>query len=87
MSSPEESTSYAKEQFLVYQTGGEQLKIAEGELPAANVKEFLTVRSKGNRRVSSTLEHYNFGAIISVGYRIATLNKRSQEIVSGIFKS
>jgi hypothetical protein len=44
---------------------------AEGELPAAaTVKEFLIVRQEGSRQVSRAVEHYNFDAIISVGYRV-----------------
>jgi|SRR5665213_522400 len=44
---------------------------AEGELQeAATVKEFLTVRQEGNRKVSRSVEYYNLDAIISVGYRV-----------------
>lgn len=43
----------------------------EGELEeAATVKEFLTVRKEGKRKVQRALMHYNLDAIISVGYRI-----------------
>src|SRR5665213_2468291 len=43
---------------------------AEGELQeAATVKEFLTVRQEGNRKVSRSVEYYSLDAIISVGYR------------------
>ena len=34
------------------------------------VKESLTVRQEGNRRVSRNVEHYNLDVIISVGYRV-----------------
>jgi len=34
------------------------------------VKESLTVRQEGNRRVSRSVEHYNLDVIISVGYRV-----------------
>ena len=37
---------------------------------AATVKEFLTVRQEGSRRVSRSVEHYNLDVIISVGYRV-----------------
>jgi len=43
----------------------------EGELTeAATVKNFLTVRQEGARKVSRNLEYYNLDAIISVGYRV-----------------
>ena len=34
------------------------------------VKESLTVRQEGKRRVSRSVEHYNLDVIISVGYRV-----------------
>lgn len=44
---------------------------SEGEVQAAaTVKEFLTVRQEGTRRVSRSVEHYNLDVIISVGYRV-----------------
>jgi len=43
----------------------------EGELTAeATVKNLLTVRQEGSRKVSRNLEYYNLDAIISVGYRV-----------------
>ena len=43
----------------------------EGELdPAVTIKDFLIVRTEGNREVSRTIAYYNLDAIISVGYRI-----------------
>jgi hypothetical protein len=43
----------------------------EGELDTgATCKEYLQVRSEGNRRVNRTLMHYSLDAIIAVGYRI-----------------
>lgn len=43
----------------------------EGELTEeATVKNFLTVRQEGTRKVSRRLEYYNLDAIISVGYRV-----------------
>ena len=45
--------------------------IAEGELPAdRTVKEYLTVRTEGDRAVRRRVEHYNLDMIISVGYRV-----------------
>jgi hypothetical protein len=44
---------------------------AEGELdPDRTVKEYLTVRSEGSRRVSRNVAHYRLEAIIAVGYRV-----------------
>lgn len=37
---------------------------------AGTVKESLTVRQEGNRRVSRSVEYYNLDVIISVGYRV-----------------
>ncbi len=43
----------------------------EGELdPEATVKEYLTVRTEGNRKVNRNISHYNLDAIIAVGYRV-----------------
>jgi hypothetical protein len=43
----------------------------EGELtPEATLKQFLTVRQEGPRKVSRNLDYYNLDAIISVGYRV-----------------
>ena len=36
----------------------------------ATAKEFLAVRSEGNRQVQRNLKHYNLDAIISIGYRV-----------------
>jgi len=45
--------------------------LAEGELSRkATVKDFLTVRAEGQRKVKRLLEYYNLDMIISVGYRI-----------------
>lgn len=44
---------------------------AEGELNReATVKESLTVRREGKREVKRRIEHYNLDAILSVGYRV-----------------
>jgi hypothetical protein len=37
---------------------------------AGTVKDSLTVRQEGSRRVSRSVEHYNLDVIISVGYRV-----------------
>ena len=34
------------------------------------VKEFLTVRQEGNRRVQRNIIHYNLDMIIALGYRV-----------------
>lgn len=44
---------------------------AEGELvEEATCKEFLQVRTEGNREVSRNVRHYRLEAILAVGYRI-----------------
>ena len=44
---------------------------AEGELAeAATCKEYLQVRSEGNREVSRSLRHYRLEAILAVGFRV-----------------
>ena len=43
----------------------------DGELEeSATTKDFLLVRSEGERRVRRRIRHYNLDAIISVGYRV-----------------
>jgi len=43
----------------------------EGELqPEATVKQYLTVRTEGNRHVSRQVDYYNLDAILAVGYRV-----------------
>lgn len=43
----------------------------EGELEKeATVKEYLTVQTEGNRKVSRKISFYNLDVIISVGYRV-----------------
>lgn len=44
---------------------------ASGELvESATIREFLIVRTEGNRSVSRSIAHYDLDAIISVGYRV-----------------
>lgn len=44
---------------------------SEGELDeAATCKDFLQVRTEGQRQVSRSVRHYNLDAIIAVGYRV-----------------
>ncbi|NOZ09860.1 MAG: hypothetical protein GXP09_02265 [Gammaproteobacteria bacterium] len=44
---------------------------ADNELiQEATTKDFLAVRTEGNRKVKRTLKHYSLDAIISVGYRV-----------------
>ena len=46
----------------------------EGELnAAASVAKFATVQKEGGRYVERHVEHYNLNAIISVGYRVKSL--------------
>lgn len=37
---------------------------------AATAKDFLAVRTEGERQVQRNLKHYNLDAVISVGYRV-----------------
>jgi hypothetical protein len=46
----------------------------EGELTEAGTcKEYLQVRTEGNRQIRRSVKHYNLDAIISVGYRVKSL--------------
>lgn len=46
----------------------------EGELdPTATVRKFRTVQTEGNRNVERELDYYNLDVIISVGYRVKSL--------------
>ena len=43
----------------------------DGELDIKRtVKEFLTVRQEGNRRVQRSIVHYNLEMVIALGYRV-----------------
>ena len=45
----------------------------DGELEeSATTKDFLVVRSEGDRRVRRRIRHYNLDAIISAGYRVSS---------------
>ena len=45
--------------------------LAEGELSQeATVKDYLTVRTEGNRTVSRAVTHYNLDMIIAIGFRV-----------------
>ena len=47
---------------------------AEGELdPSSTVAKFATVQNEGGRQVSRELEYYNLDVIISVGYRVKSI--------------
>ena len=44
---------------------------AEGELaPEATIRQFLTVRTEGNRSVSRLIDHYALPVVLAVGYRV-----------------
>lgn len=46
----------------------------EGELTEdSTVKDYLTVKNEGSRKVSRNVTHYNLDVIISVGYRVKSL--------------
>ena len=47
---------------------------SEGELEkSATVRKFRTVQTEGNRQVERELDHYNLDVIISVGYRVKSV--------------
>ena len=44
---------------------------AEGELaPEATIRQYLTVRTEGNRSVSRLVDHYALLVVLAVGYRV-----------------
>lgn len=46
----------------------------KGELASnGTVRKFRTVQTEGNRRVEREIEHYNLDVIISVGYRVKSV--------------
>ena len=46
----------------------------EGELASnGTVRKFRTVQTEGNRNVEREIEHYNLDVIISVGYRVKSV--------------
>jgi hypothetical protein len=48
----------------------------EGELQKeSTVKDYLTVRTEGNRQVKRKITLYNLDVIISVGYRVKSKHK------------
>jgi hypothetical protein len=47
----------------------------EGELlPVSTVKEYLTIQTEGKRQVKRMVLVYNLDVIISVGYRVKSVN-------------
>ena len=47
----------------------------QGELqPESTVRKFRIVRKEGARTVTRTIDHYNLDAILSVGYRVNSVN-------------
>lgn len=59
-----------------------------GELDEeATVRSFLTVREEGARQVSRNIDYYSLDAIISVGYRVNSVNATQFRIwASGVLK-
>jgi hypothetical protein len=59
-----------------------------GELEeGATVRSFLTVREEGSRQVSRNIDYYNLDAIISVGYRVNSVNATQFRIwATGVLK-
>lgn len=39
-------------------------------IPAATVKEYLTVQTEGSRSVQRSIEYYNLDMILAIGYRV-----------------
>lgn len=49
---------------------------AEGELaPEATIRQYLTVRTEGNRSVSRLVDHYALPVVLAVGYPTATIRR------------
>jgi len=45
--------------------------LKDGEcIPAATIKEYLTVQIEGSRNVQRTIEYYNLDMILAIGYRV-----------------
>lgn len=44
------------------------------ELDDSTVAKFATVQTEGNRKIQRSIEYYNLGMIISVGYRVKSQN-------------
>jgi hypothetical protein len=42
----------------------------EGELAAANIRDFRIVQTEGKREVARDVSYYNLDMIIAVGYRV-----------------
>jgi hypothetical protein len=38
--------------------------------PASTIKEYLTVRTEGSRKIGRSLEYYNLDMILAIGYRV-----------------
>jgi hypothetical protein len=47
--------------------------LAEAELEAATVKQYLTVQKEGSREVRRQVDYYNLEMILAVGYRVRSL--------------
>jgi hypothetical protein len=61
-----------QEQIIIYQTEDGQTKI-ETRLENETVRKFRTVQIEGARAVERTLDYYNLDVIISVGYRVKSV--------------
>lgn len=61
---------------------------AEGELEReATIRKFRIVRQEGSRQVKRAIEHYNLDVIISVGYRVKSIQgTRFRQWASGVLR-
>ena len=76
--SPEEDTIWLTQEQIVFLFNSTKQNISmhinnilgSNELSISTVKEILTVRYEGKRRVKRKINHYNLDMIISIGYRV-----------------
>ncbi|MBQ2891313.1 MAG: virulence RhuM family protein, partial [Bacilli bacterium] len=76
--SPEEDTIWLTQEQIVFLFNSTKQNISmhinnilgSNELSISTVKEILTVRYEGKRKVKRKINHYNLDMIISIGYRV-----------------
>ena len=76
--SPEEETIWLTQEQIVFLFNSTKQNISmhitnilgSNELSISTVKEILTVRYEGKRKVKRKINHYNLDMIISIGYRV-----------------
>ena len=92
----EEDTVWLSQQqmTILFQTTKQNISLhinnvfKEGELlKEATVKDYLTVQSEGNRKVSRKVTYYNLDVIISVGYRVKSVRgTQFRQWANGVLK-